>query len=303
MINPAPMRSGDLILVISPSYSPEVSDLEAGIQTLIRQGYQVERGPNLEKTWGRFAGTDQERLEDLQWAMNHSNARMILCSRGGYGLSRISEQLSFAKFAQNPKWVVGFSDVTFLHCMLQARGFATIHGPMAIHYGQLAQIPACLAQNGFLAGRLPIRYELQAEFPFDLTINGQISGGNLSLLAHYDCRLPEGFFKDKLVFIEETGEAYHKIDRMLSQLFKSGVFSGVNAFLLGQFTDCLDYGFPISLAEMIREKAGDSIPIFSGIPAGHGKPSFPLVLGMATEIKREGKQWWLKQEELKVPIF
>jgi hypothetical protein len=89
---------------------------------------------------------------------------------------------------------------------------------MAIHYGQLAQIPACLAQNGFLAGRMPIQYELQAEFPFDLTINGHISGGNLSLLAHYDCRLPEGFFKDKLVFIEETGEAYHKIDRMLSQL-------------------------------------------------------------------------------------
>jgi muramoyltetrapeptide carboxypeptidase len=144
------LRPNDLVLVISPSYSPESAELDAGIQILSRNGFRVEKGPNTGKTWGNFAGSDAERLSDLQWALDHPEASMIICSRGGYGMGRIVRQLDFSGFAKKPKWLIGFSDITLLHTRLQENGFASMHGPMLVHHTQMNQLTACLRQQDFL---------------------------------------------------------------------------------------------------------------------------------------------------------
>ncbi len=274
--------------------------MDAGIQILSRNGFRVEKGPNTGKTWGNFAGSDAERLSDLQWALDHPEASMIICSRGGYGMGRIIRQLDFSGFAKKPKWLIGFSDITLLHTRLQENGFASMHGPMLVHHTQMNQLTACLRQQDFLVRREGLRYPLENPFPKTKTAgeSGILVGGNLSLLCYQATELSDDFFSNRIVFLEDVGESFHKIDRMLDQLFRTGKLRQVKAFVLGTFMDCPANGFPLSIAEMIREKAGNETAVFTGLPCGHASPSFPLLLGYQTEISGSGNTFSLSQEAL-----
>lgn len=300
MIFPRPLRQNDLVLVISPSYAPDAEELKAGIEVLERNGFRVETGAHAGSSWGAFAGSDAERLADLQWALDHPEASMILCSRGGYGMGRIFRSLDFTAFEKKPKWLVGFSDITLLHTLLQERGFAGMHGPMVCHHARINQLPACLKQQDFLVRREKLRYPLTAAFREDIhdDVSGIIVGGNLSLLSYGASGLGPGFFSKRLVFLEDVGESYHKIDRMLDQLFRNTNLSDARAFVLGTFSECPENNFPLRIADMIREKCGVPVPVFTGLPCGHAHPSFPLVLGYHTEIRRSGEDWEFLQAGL-----
>ena len=291
------LHSGSLILIVSPAFQPDLKELDDGIQALQRSGFQVELSPNCKKNWGSFAGSDQERLEDFQWALNHPSAKAIVCSRGGYGSSRLFRQLDFDGFRSNPKWLIGFSDVTILHARMQMEGFASIHGPMVVDYSRLSQLTACMKQQDLLLKGLALKYEvthsLAEKKPEDFkTI---LVGGNLSLLSYLEPELPEEFFNNRILFLEEVGEAYHKIDRMIDGLFRSGKLAALRAVVLGSFGDCPQNNFPLNPAGMIREKAGINLPVFEGLPCGHANPSLPLMLGYPTEICKEKNNWFLKQ--------
>ena len=300
MLNPGLLIPGNLVLVVNPSYSPDSRELEAGIESFKRIGFRVETQPSVSKPWGQFAGTDQERLEELQWALDHPEAKLIICSRGGYGMGRIIRELDFTAFAKNPKWLIGFSDITLLHMRLQELGFASIHGPMMVHHSRLAQLPACLKQQDFLIRKSGLNYQIINPFPETQKngISGILVGGNLSLLCYQILESEPEFFENRIVFIEETGESYHKIDRMMDMLVRTGKLEKAAGFVLGTFDECPENGFPMSPAQMLREKIQPEQPIFSGLHCGHESPSFPLILGYEAEISEKGSGWMLTQTSL-----
>jgi muramoyltetrapeptide carboxypeptidase len=303
MIIPKALRKNDLILVVSPAFAPDAEEFQAGISSLQRSGFRVETAPNCQKTHGSFAGTDEERLADLQWALDHPEARMILCSRGGYGSGRIFRELNLQGMHANPKWLVGFSDVTVLHFLLQEAGFASIHGPMLVHYSRLMQLPACIRQQDLMMNGFQLKYEISFHSEADSSIytdnlSAILTGGNLSLLEYLLPEIPEEFFDGRFLFLEEVGEPYYKIDRMLDRLFRSGKLQGVKGFILGSFSECATDKFPKTPADMIRERCGTEIPVFEGLPCGHAQPSMPLVLGYHTRITPSGAKWVLSQDSL-----
>ena len=291
------LQPGDLIVVVSPSFSPDAREFEAGIESFRRNGFRVETAPESGKSWGRFAGTDAERQADLQWALDHPEAAMIICSRGGYGLGRIVRNLDFTGFRKKPKWLVGFSDITLLHAQIQLQGWASVHGPMLVHHARLPELPACLKQQDFLVRKNSLQYAVENPFPDLQTekISGILVGGNLSLLSYFASELPESFFENRLVFLEEVGEPFHKIDRMLDQMFRSGKLRNAVGFVLGSFSECPANEFPLDPVQMLKEKAESGQVIFTQLPCGHASPSFPLVLGYPAEIFPEHTGWKLRQ--------
>jgi muramoyltetrapeptide carboxypeptidase len=300
MIVPKSLRPNDLVLVVSPAFAPDPAETEAGIQSLIRAGLRVEMAPNALKKWGSFAGSDEERFSDLQWALDHPEAKMIISSRGGYGTGRIFRQLNFSGFHQNPKWFTGFSDLTVLHYLLQKEGFASMHGPMLVHYSRLPELAACMKEQDFLIRHQPIKYSLENSFPDQNPdgVQGIVVGGTLSLLDFLLPHLDDAYFDGRILFLEELSEAFHKIDRMLDKLLRSGKCNKLSAIVLGTFQDCPVNGFPLEIPSMLREKIGPEIPVFSGLPCGHKSPSMPLILGYQAEIRQNGAGWEFSQKAL-----
>ena len=259
-------------------------------------GFRVETGPNVFSSWGKFAGTDADRKADLQWALNHPEAKAIFCTRGGYGLGRILSDLSFDLFLSRPKWLIGFSDITLLHLRLHSLGIASVHGPMVVHFSRTEQSEACLLLINFLKGEAPsVSYWLKAEGKATQTISGALTGGNLTMISHSAGQLKPGIFSGSVLFLEEIGEYHYRIDRMLEQLRQSGMLEGIKAVVLGQFTDCEADRFPLSIVEMVKEKLTESVPVFSGLESGHGVPTLPLVFGTTTIIEKTETGFRLNQ--------
>jgi muramoyltetrapeptide carboxypeptidase len=297
---PVSLRPDSLILVVSPSYQPDLKELEAGMESFRRMGFRIEAGPNSAKSWGKFAGSDEERLQDLQWALDHPEADMIICSRGGYGSGRFARNLDFSGFLAKPKWLTGFSDITLLHLRVQELGFASMHGPMVVHHARLPELPACMKQNDFLMRRSSLKYQLSNPFPETQAeeLSGIVVGGNLSLLCYIIQELDVHFFDGCIVFIEEVGETYHKIDRMLDMLFRTGKFRKAAGFVLGSFSECAADSFPMKPVDMLREKIHPEQPVFCDLPCGHQSPAFPLALGYPAVISQAGDSWLFKQVNL-----
>lgn len=290
---PKSIRPEDLVLVVSPASAPLPKELDAGIEYLRRTGLRVEEAANVRKIWGDFAGSDEERRQDLQWALDHPEAKMIICSRGGYGCGRIFRDLDFTGFRKNPKWLVGFSDVTVLHSILQIKGFASIHGPMLVHYSRMMQLPACIKQQDVLMRGFSLNFPVTYAGPDvpESGISGPLTGGNLSLLEYLIPELSPDFFDGHILFLEEVGEAYYKIDRLLDRLFRSGLTEGLKAIVLGTFSECNPQSFPLDPSAMIREKM-EGIPVFHGLPCGHATPGMPLIMGYPALISKGADDTW-----------
>ncbi|HPI10258.1 MAG TPA: LD-carboxypeptidase [Catalimonadaceae bacterium] len=284
---PSFLTEDDLILVVAPAFSANEEEVRNGILNLKKIGFRVETGPNVFSSWGKFAGTDADRKADLQWALDHPEAKAIFCTRGGYGLGRILSDLSFNMFQSKPKWFIGFSDITLLHLRLNSLGVSSLHGPMVVHFSRPEQSVACTSLVRILNGELPsVLYPLIPERQDAQGINGPLAGGNLTMISHSAGKLKAGVFSGSVLFLEEIGEYFYRIDRMLEQLRQSGMYEGVKAVVLGQFTDCEPDRFPLSLLEMVKEKLPEGVPLFSGLESGHGVPTYPLVFGTLAEIEK-----------------
>lgn len=284
---PSFLTEGDLIVVVAPAFSANETEVRNGILQLEKNGFRIETGPFVFSSWGKFAGTDSERKTDLQWALDHPEAKAIFCTRGGYGLGRILSDLNFDTFRTKPKWLIGFSDITLLHLKLHDLGIVSVHGPMLVHFSRREQSFACKSLIHILKGELPsFGYPLIPERQETQSISGPLAGGNLTMVSHSAGKLKAGAFSGSVLFLEEIGEYFYRIDRMLEQLRQSGMFEGVKAVVLGQFTDCEPDRFPLSLLEMVKEKMPEEVPLFSGLESGHGVPTNPLVLGTKAEIEK-----------------
>lgn len=287
MANPPLLKSGDLVSVLSPASHTNSNAWEKGIEVLEKWGLHVDRGEHYLSQYFGFGGTDAERLNDLQKALDNPEIKAIFPIRGGYGTSRLLDDLDFSLFLQNPKWIVGFSDITALLTHIDSLGVAGIHGPMPNNFCQKGGELSLQALNEVLFNGRVI-YTCKPHLSNILgEIQGELIGGNLSLLSHLigskSFSRPDG----KILVIEEIGERLYHVDRMLVQLKRSGYFEGLAGMIIGGFTDCNEAPLTIgkSAQELILEHTEDyQFPIAFDFPLGHVPANHPVIFGVKSNL-------------------
>ena len=287
MAIPPLLKSGDLVSVLSPASHTNSNAWEKGIEVLEKWGLRVDRGEHYLSQHFGFGGTDAERLNDLQKALDNPEIKAIFPIRGGYGTSRLLDEIDFSLFLQNPKWIVGFSDITALLMHIDSLGVAGIHGPMPNNFCQKGGEFSLQALNEMLFNGRAI-YTCKPN-PSNILgeVQGELIGGNLSLLTHLmgskSFRKPDR----KILVIEEIGERLYHVDRMLVQLKRSGYFEGLTGMIMGGFTDCNEAPLTIgkSAQELILEHTEDyQFPIAFDFPLGHVPANHPVVFGVKTNL-------------------
>lgn len=293
-VQPPALQPGDKIALISPAYFTSKANVDTASAILRAWGFEPVLGPNVGKEYlGYYAGTDQERLADLKWALKDKSIKAILCNRGGYGTIHLTRMLPLQKFAAHPKWLIGFSDITTLHGMANRAGVMSIHGTMcslmAKSHG-LGMTNTLL--RDLLSGTVP-QYEVPAH-PLSIPghAQGTLVGGNLSTFSpvlgtEADATLAGGI----ILYIEEVEEDMSHIDRMINTLVLNGVFDRCQGVILGEFTDCEANLQIDSVEELICGYLRDRhIPVLCGFPAGHGDVNLPLILGapVTLDVRPDG---------------
>lgn len=294
---PAYLIPGDTVLLIAPSRSVSESDVAAFSRWVSVQGWRLEYAPNLFEVEHQFAGSDQHRSEDLIWAITHPTAKAIFTARGGYGcvrtvskaeelcdsMGRISSLIELLK--QSPaKWLVGFSDITWLHLLFAKANFQSIHGPVAtqwnLTHGHIDQNISHLAKT--LVGDIVSLDLSNSDVVRSKPFAGELVGGNLSLLYASLGTSVQPNTAGKVLFIEDLDEYYYHIDRMLFSLKLAGLFDGIQGLLVGSMIDMNDNSVPFgrSVKMMITELlACYDFPIIFDVPVGHDEENISIKLG------------------------
>lgn len=297
---PPYLKKGDIIGLVAPAgYMPQ-KKFQQAIKILTNWGYNVLCGKTPGHQYHYFSGTDEERKNDLQQMLDNKDVRAIMCVRGGYGTGRIIDQLDFKKFKQNPKWIIGFSDVTILHSHIFSNyHIATLHAPMAgaFNNGEWKNDYVQSLRNA-LSGR-KANYKIPLK-PYSRSgdVRGTVVGGNLALLTHLLGTRSELDTKNKILFIEDVGEYIYNIDRMLTQMQRSGKLEKLAGLLVGSFNDVKDTTIPFgkTVQEVIHERVkGYGYPIAFGFPVGHEKGNYALKVGVEYELK-VGRKWGTLKE-------
>jgi muramoyltetrapeptide carboxypeptidase len=282
---PPYLKKGDTIGITCPAGYMAKEKAQTCIETLQQWGYHVMVGKTLgSKSDNYFSGTDEERLNELQAMLDDDSIKAILFGRGGYGVSRIIDQLNFKKFKNKPKWVIGFSDITILHCHIFSNyKIAGIHAPMAAAFNEGgAKNEYVLSLKKMLAGKKN-KYTCATHiFNNQGTAVGELVGGNLSLLAHITGTPSDINTKNKILFIEDIGEYIYAVDRMFYQLKRSGKLDNLAGLVIGGFTDMKDTERPFgkSIEETIHDIVKDyAYPVCFNFPVSHGKENYALKTG------------------------
>lgn len=293
MKRPPSLQTNDRAVILSPAGKIDGYVVRDAVAVLDSWGLRSEISENALCDAGRFSGSVAQRLSDLQKALDDPDVRLILCSRGGYGTSHLLGKLNFSGIRKNPKWVVGYSDITLLHAALQTCGIVSLHGPMAQHFSdEGAEDIAVRYIKTVLAGqpleyRIPVRKHSSLNRKGEAT--GRLFGGNLSvfcsLLGTKYFSIPRG----GILFIEDIGEAPYRVDRMIYQLKLAGIFGKISGLIVGQFTGYEEDNQMYSpLQESIRNAVSEyHFPLCFDFPVGHVKLNFPLIMGGAATLKVE----------------
>lgn len=281
---PPYLRPGDTVGITCPAGYMPLKSVEHCVETLHSWGYKTITGKTVGVDSGNyFSAPDKVRLEELQLMLDNENINAILFGRGGYGMGRIIDEINFEKFIQNPKWLIGYSDITILHCHLNSKyKIASLHAPMASAFSEPEGRGYIRNLKNVLEG---IRVEYQSEphiFNVEGEVSGRLIGGNLALLAHVIGTPSEYSTKDKILFIEDVGEYIYSIDRMLYQLERSGKLKDIAGLIVGSFTDIKDTDRPfgLSVQEVINQfskKLG--CPVCFNFPVGHTYKNVALKIG------------------------
>jgi muramoyltetrapeptide carboxypeptidase len=282
-IVPAPLKTGDLLRVIAPSGAlRELTAFQKGVEIWRSRGYRVEFCPGYDDRWGYLAGTDEGRRSQLEIALKDPECRGILCARGGYGGARLLEGWQWV--AAEPKWLIGFSDITSLLWSLSLEGVSGVHAPL---------LTTLAAEPEWSVKRLFDWVEGRSLPPLkgDGWGNGQASGillpANLTVATHLLGTPAQASLKDVILAFEDVTEAPYRIDRMLTQWRMSGAFSPVKGIALGRFSQCEPpANVPsFSVEEVLRDRLSDlGIPIVSALPFGHDGENAALPVGVPAHI-------------------
>ncbi len=245
-------------------------------------GLEVVLGETAGASFHQFAGNDELRARDMQRFIDDDSIKAIIAARGGYGTIRIIDKVDFSRFAQNPKWLVGFSDITLLHAHLYSNyNVQTIHGQMPVN------IPDASAKSLETLKKALFGHEITYTFNSH-TLNrggectGVLIGGNLSLLIAALGSVSDFNYDGKILFIEDVGEYLYAIDRMLRTLYRAGKLKNLAGLIVGSFTEVKDNDIPFgqTVEEIVIEIVKDhAYPVCFGFPAGHIPDNEALILG------------------------
>jgi muramoyltetrapeptide carboxypeptidase len=295
---PPPLHPGDVVAVVAPASPFPYADLENAFYVL-RHDWQltVREGTYLTANVGAFAGTDAQRLADLQAAINDPQVRAIFAARGGYGSYRLIEKLDFSALHTYPKWLVGFSDITVLLAHAQRHGIAALHGimPRQFRLTDIADDVETLRQ--WLFGEVTYPYTAPTH-PLNRlgTCRGELAGGNLSMLVHALGTLSEVDWAGKIVFIEDIDETLFGLDRMMIQLRRSGRLAHLAGLLVGTFSDMSDNQtnpYNKTAYDIIAEAvSGYTYPVAYEWPVGHEGRNLALPVGVVGTLRvgQEGSE-------------
>jgi muramoyltetrapeptide carboxypeptidase len=290
MFIPPPLQPGDLLRVIAPSGAlREFEAFNKSVEIWKSHGYRVKISDRIDDRFGYLAGTDAHRRQQLAAAWQDPECRGIICARGGFGSTRILEDWTWQQNTADPKWLIGFSDITALLWSLYNAGIASVHGSVLT---TLIDEPEWSVQRllDILEGR-PIA-PLKGQGWGGGTVTGVLLPGNLTVATHLLCTPLLPHLDGVILAFEDVTEAPYSIDRMLTQWRLSGVLSKVRGIALGGFTKCeAPPHIPsFSVEEVLRERLGDlGIPIVSDLPFGHDSPNAALPVGLeATLDAQEG---------------
>lgn len=298
---PPYLKKGDTIGLICPAGYMPLEKAQACINTLQEWGYRVKTGVTVGSSSSNyFAGTDDERLADLQQMLDDKHIKAILCARGGYGTGRIIEQVDFKRFRKNPKWIIGFSDVTVLHMHLWSNfTIASLHAPMAAAFNDGAYANEYVQSlKQALTGVKALYRCMPHPFNRPGKATGKLVGGNLCLLAHLIGTSSDYKTKGKILFMEDVGEYIYSADRFLYQLKRSGKLSHLAGLIIGGFTDSKDTERPFgkSVYEMVHDMVKEyRYPICFDFPVSHNKENYALKTGMKYTLQVDKEYTILKE--------
>lgn len=290
-IFPKSLKKGAKIAVISPAGAVDAAQLQKGIEMIKNKGFEPVLGEHLYTKFSHgytYAGTEKERIKDMNWALNDSDISAIWASRGGYGCQQLIQHLKLKKFKENPKWYIGYSDNTVIQSYLLKNGFVSIHGQTikTSSFGVTDESYDLIFD--ILKGKMP-KYSLTSN-PLNKegNIEGELVGGNLALIYALLGTKYSFDFKDKILFIEDIGENFYALDRMIMTLELAGVFKKIKGLIVGGMTnmgdekDNKDYAesFDGFAYQMISERISKyKFPVVFGFPNGHIKDNRPLLIG------------------------
>lgn len=287
-IKPEPLSRGDTIGMVSPASTLSDRSAFGKIVSNIRSmGYRTREGEHARRRYGNFAGTDTQRASDLMAMFRDPDISAVMAFRGGWGSNRILELLDYEVIRSHPKALIGFSDVTALLLSIYARsGLITFHGPV----GKSEWTPFTTERfQKVLHGTEP--YTLEGKQRSHLPLRegraeGRLLGGNLSVLTSLIGSefLPD--FRNAILFLEDVGESYYRIDRMMTQLALSGILDEINGFIFGTCADCSrDTPQAHGLDQVLKHHLGSrNIPAFSGFPFGHLDETLTLPVGLPARM-------------------
>ncbi len=286
---PPYIKTGSKIHIVSPAGKIDAEYVMPAVEWFTEQGYKVELGKHVFAHHFQFAGTDEQRLDDLQTAMDDPETDVILCSRGGYGTVRIIDKLDFTNFQEKPKWLVGFSDITVLHSCLNNLRVASIHGAMPRYFFNDNGLP-----NENLTSLMQVLSGEEISYNFSTnnknrmgSATAELTGGNLSLITsqlgtHFDIEA-----NGKILFLEEIDEYLYHTDRMIRQLKLAGKLDKLAGLIIGDFTDMKDNASPFG--ENVHEIISEAVkkfdyPVAFDFPAGHDKRNLALTFGQTWQL-------------------
>ena len=292
LIQPPYLKAGDTVAIVAPS----------GI--LKNRNREVQQAVDLLKSWGlhaivgehvfskanHFAGTDDQRCEDLQAAMDDPKISAIWCARGGYGTVRILDKIDYTKFKEDPKWVIGYSDITALHNQLHNEGFESLHALMCVSLTEdLSEIQTSVDTFKSALFGNPTDYTLEGtNYNREGEANGMLVGGNLTML-HTMLGSDESIdTSGKILFIEEIGEYKYHIDRMLQSMKRAGYFTNLKGLIVGDMTKLRKNTtlWGTSIEQLILDALAEyDFPIAFNMPAGHEDDNRALVLGKRIQLE------------------
>jgi muramoyltetrapeptide carboxypeptidase len=290
VMKPSVLMPGDQVMLVSPSGPTRPERVTRGLELLSDWGLRVIAAPNTYERKGYLAGTDEQRLADLNLALGDPDIRAVFCTRGGYGAQRIVDGLDFAAVRADPKLVVGFSDITALQLALwrQAR-LPTVHGPGVAWRDERTGAASVESLRQAVFSDQPVVIESRvdeetAPVRVDGTAEGVLLGGNLCLLTASLGTVDFPDLDGAILLLEEVAEPPYKVDRMLVHLRRSGVLRGLAGVALGQFTECAD-DWPVSIVDVLTEHLSTwGVPVLGGLPIGHGTDQLTVPLGVPARL-------------------
>jgi muramoyltetrapeptide carboxypeptidase len=279
---PPNLKEGDQVAIVATAKRMEY-DFQAALDTLTSWGLEPVMGKYPLERSGYFAGTDQQKIEDLQWALDSPEIKAIVFLRGGYGTTRILDAINFDRFKDQPKWMVGYSDLTSMILQADVLRVPMIHGPMCYTLGKDLRSDDVL--KALLFGQTKSQFDCHGIHPGE--VEAKMVGGNLSMVYESIGAENEIDTNATILFLEDVGEQFYSVDRMMNKLRRVGKLDHIQGVILGSFTNMgnvNDY-FSENVEELILSYLPTDIPIATGLQAGHDTENLSLIMNRKCQLQ------------------